>query len=249
MTSGIQDNPTDDPVVTQLNEMSKTLLFAPGTKYDYSNVNFCLLAAMIQEQSGSVFGKPQSYSEFISSRILKPLGMTQTTQLRGTAATGPNSATPYKPYSSTNGCEEIPSSELQPGQSLVGAGDIVSTARDVSLYLKGLLNGRLLTRSTYRTFWDPTPVIGYPYGAYEGEPCLATPGLGWDNSMWTSKGPALVEKNGSPIGFQSQLTPPQGGWQVYVDVDSDGTDDYGDPATTTGSSGALALNDIPAGTR
>jgi hypothetical protein len=35
---------------------------------------------------------------------------------------------------------------------------------------------------------------------------------------------------------------------VYVDVDSGGTDDYGDPATTTGSSGALALNDIPAGT-
>jgi D-alanyl-D-alanine carboxypeptidase len=190
--------------------MSKTLLFAPGTKYDYSNVKFWLLAAMIHELNGPVFGKPQSYSEFISSRILKPLGMTQTTQLQGTATTGPNSATPYKPYSSTNGWEEIPSSELQPGQSLVGAGDIVSSARDVSLYLKGLLNRRLITRSTYRTFWDPTPVIGYPYGAYEGEPGLATAGLGWDNSMWTSKGPVHVEKNGSLIGFSVATDAPAG---------------------------------------
>jgi CubicO group peptidase (beta-lactamase class C family) len=303
MTSGIEDNPSGQaPIVTQLNEMPKTLLFAPGTKYYYSNVNFWLLAAIIQEQSGPVFGKAQSYSEFITSHILKRLGMNQTTILQDTETTGPNSATPYTPYSSKTGWQEIPPSQLETGQAFVGAGDITSTAQDMSLYLSALLNGKLLTRLTYRTFWSSTPVIGYPYGGSEADNGLATPGLGWDNVVWTQQGPAIVEKNGSLIGFQSQInlypltkdgifisyniglndeasqtfdssdvielvhqamesaaivgsvtappstTTPQGGWQVYVDTNQEGHDDYGDPEINTSADGAFTLNNLPPGT-
>ena len=207
MTSGIQGSagPGNDPVATQLNLMPKTLLFTPGTKYFYSNVNFWLLASMIQQQNGRYFGKAQSYSDFITGRILKPLGMTETTLLAGSATTGPKSATPYTPFSTKNGWQEIPSTDLQEGQSLAGAGSITSTAHDMSLYVNALLNGRLLSRRTYRTFWDSVPVIGYSYGGAEADSGFATPGLGWDNATWTSRGPAVVEKNGSLIGFESQI--------------------------------------------
>ncbi len=48
------------------------LEFAPGEKWSYSNTGYFLLGMLIEKVSG----KP--YGEFLSERIFKPLGMTQT---------------------------------------------------------------------------------------------------------------------------------------------------------------------------
>ncbi len=58
-----------DVVKYQLNQ---PLDFAPGTSYAYSNVGYCLLGRVIETVSG------KSYEDFVTERILKPAGMTQT---------------------------------------------------------------------------------------------------------------------------------------------------------------------------
>ena len=51
--------------------LSTPLIHAPGT-YDYSNVGFSLLAAIVEKVSG------QDYEKYLSERILKPAGMHET---------------------------------------------------------------------------------------------------------------------------------------------------------------------------
>jgi serine-type D-Ala-D-Ala carboxypeptidase/endopeptidase len=46
--------------------------FAPGLRFEYSNVGYALLGAVITAASG------QSYPDFVTARLLRPLGMTAT---------------------------------------------------------------------------------------------------------------------------------------------------------------------------
>jgi CubicO group peptidase (beta-lactamase class C family) len=48
------------------------LLFAPGTRYDYSNTDFILLTRIVERVSG------QPFSKFMRDRIFKPLEMNET---------------------------------------------------------------------------------------------------------------------------------------------------------------------------
>lgn len=53
-------------------QLSRPLDFEPGTEYQYSNFGYCLLGRVIEAASG------QPYEEFVTERILKPAGMSQT---------------------------------------------------------------------------------------------------------------------------------------------------------------------------
>ena len=50
-----------------------TLYFTPGTKFQYSNTAFCLLALIIEKTSGL------SYSDYLKKNIFEPAGMKHTT--------------------------------------------------------------------------------------------------------------------------------------------------------------------------
>ena len=79
-TSGYTNNETDYPSATE--EMSlmewthsisgRELTNRPGTEYAYSNVNYNLLGAVIEQASG------RSYKEYMETEILLPLGLTET---------------------------------------------------------------------------------------------------------------------------------------------------------------------------
>lgn len=53
-------------------QLSRPLDFEPGTEYQYSNFGYCLLGRVIEAASG------QTYETFVTERLLKPAGMTQT---------------------------------------------------------------------------------------------------------------------------------------------------------------------------
>src|SRR5580704_7993505 len=55
------------------------LLFAPGSKYEYSNSNYYLLGMVIEKASG------ETYQQFLSRRIFGPLGLTSTFYIDATA--------------------------------------------------------------------------------------------------------------------------------------------------------------------
>jgi CubicO group peptidase (beta-lactamase class C family) len=152
----------------------RTLGSAPGTHWAYSNIGFQVLGAVL----GTLDGKP--YSQSITDRILKPLGMTQS-EAQFTHATRPTLAVGYESL-----YDDRPS---RPGDPLVvapwieygsGDGSIVSTAGDMGVYLTMYLNrgrgpnGLLLPEARIQLMLHPFASTGrgdahYGYGMGLGD--------------------------------------------------------------------------------
>ena len=61
-----------DAGVLELLKQQKTTKFPPGTKWDYSNSGYAVLAMVVERVSGQPFG------DFLHARIFAPLDMKQT---------------------------------------------------------------------------------------------------------------------------------------------------------------------------
>jgi CubicO group peptidase (beta-lactamase class C family) len=68
---------------------AKVLKFAPGTQWDYSNVNYMILAKIVERVSG------MSLAQFLQARVFQPLGMSHTLVDDDTTVVIPNRATGY----------------------------------------------------------------------------------------------------------------------------------------------------------
>ncbi|MFB9830646.1 serine hydrolase domain-containing protein [Actinoallomurus acaciae] len=110
-------------------------LFAPGTKWSYSNTNY-LLASMLIEK---VTGHP--YATEIERRVLGPLGL-RSTFVPGDATVipGPHPRGYVRPGADA---EPIDVTEFNPSIA-AGDGNMISSASDVSRFFDALLHGRLL---------------------------------------------------------------------------------------------------------
>ncbi len=112
--------------------------FAPGTKYEYSNANYTVLAAVAEKASGVPFGT------LLRERIFTPLRMTESgfgydAQARGGIATGYAGTTPFAPPLSLD--------------LFSGAGAVVSTAHDMALWDTALMSNALLSPSERALVW------------------------------------------------------------------------------------------------
>ncbi len=132
----IDQFPLDEAVVTYA---LMPLKFEPGTKYDYSNAGINTAGRIIEVVSG------MRYEDFLDSRLFQPLGMKDTTfwpndqQVQRLAKS-------YRPNADKTGLEETlvgqcryPLSDRRRGPS--PAGGLFSTAADVSLFCRMVLNG------------------------------------------------------------------------------------------------------------
>lgn len=63
---------TNKDIVEMLVKYKPELLFSPGDKYEYSNTGYALLGLIIEKVS------KQSYGDYLSKKIFKPFGMTNT---------------------------------------------------------------------------------------------------------------------------------------------------------------------------
>ena len=70
----------------------RTLNFAPGTRFLYSNTNFLLLGLIVERLSG------QPLARFLGHRIFAPLGMARTAHVPDPFAPVPGLATGYLPH-------------------------------------------------------------------------------------------------------------------------------------------------------
>lgn len=59
-------------IIDMLRQEKDTLLFKPGSKWQYSNTGYAVLALIIEKLSG------MSYNDFMAVNIFRPLGMTHT---------------------------------------------------------------------------------------------------------------------------------------------------------------------------
>jgi len=119
----------------------------PGSKYDYSNAGINTVGRIIEVVSGL------PYEEFMQRRLLRPLGMKDTT-FWPTESQLKRLAKSYKPNASKDGLEETTVSQLTyPLSSRTRcpspAGGYFSTAQDLSVFCRMILNGGVYKAKRY----------------------------------------------------------------------------------------------------
>jgi len=128
-----------EPTITYMDKVQYLDATKPfRTNFQYCNILYCSTAELIKKLTG------KGYSEFVTERILKPLGMKKTFFSREDVKQETDYATLYK---EENGeIVESPDIDLKFGY---GSGNINSTAEDMAKFLrfhlnKGKVNGKEL---------------------------------------------------------------------------------------------------------
>jgi CubicO group peptidase (beta-lactamase class C family) len=155
-TSGLDREPADIAKFTtgSVSEWQKTLIgaladlkyaYEPGTKYMYSNMGYAVLGLAVERISG------QTYSSYVTEKVLKPLGMT-TSEFDLEPALQPRLALGYEPVNGKADATES-SKELKTGRGYkVPNGALFTTVNDLAKFVSfelGTSNAPLLDSKTY----------------------------------------------------------------------------------------------------
>ena len=167
-------------------------LFAPGARFSYCNTGYNLLGFIVENVSG------QSYWDFLTARILQPLGMTATVKREPSRILAQRAAG-YDFVAGRRVNRDVNYTDL------FSAGEIASTVGDVMKWNAGLASGKFLGDSSKAQWWtsgklnDGTP-IGYGFGWFlnplAGHRCQAhggaTSGFSAANQRFPDDGLELV---------------------------------------------------------
>jgi len=158
----------------------KKPLFEPGSKYMYLNFGYCLLSLMADHITGD-------HAKYLREKIVEPLGL-QHTFYRIEQGNTYNGAlvNSYWDRHSNGSLENI--SVLQNSNVVSMAGDdgIITTPGDAILFLKGLLEGKLVKPESLAMMQDwvkdskgkPRYGFGLTYATYAGEKAIGHSGGG-----------------------------------------------------------------------
>jgi CubicO group peptidase (beta-lactamase class C family) len=173
------------------------LEFAPGERYQYSNMAFEILGDVIAKVSG------ESFEEYVQHHILTPLGMKDSTllvrqadpkllawghELDSAGRAFPSKVYPYNRIHS-------PSSDLH-------SNVLDMTRWAIANINRGELDGaRILKASTYDVMWQPVGNFQLP----PGSPATSHASIAVSWRVGDYRGHQLVWHNGSDTGFRTGL--------------------------------------------
>ena len=157
----------------------KSLNFAPGDEYLYSNTGYALLAVVVERASG------ESLRDFAARRIFQPLGMTHT-EYRDDH---------NKPvYGRARGYETTDNGyrELEPRIDVIGDAGVYSTVNDLASFAAALFGHRLISAASLAMLIRPG-LDDYGYGTWT-----------YDTTIQGRKY-RIVKRPGQIMGAQGQL--------------------------------------------
>ena len=199
-TGGMTDYDFDfrkDYTEDELLEMAKKVpvAFAPGARWQYSNLGYVVLGIMIGKVTG------QFYGDYLEQKVFTPLGM-ETARVISDVDIVPNRAAGYQ-Y--VNG--ELKNQErVSATANSTADGALYLTSLDLLKWDAALRQRRLLGESTYDEMWTPVRLnngTSYPYG------------FGW--VLKTVNGHQIIEHGGAWQGFMSFISRyPDDGLTVIV---------------------------------
>jgi D-alanyl-D-alanine carboxypeptidase len=142
--------------------------YEPGTKYRYSNTGYVVLAMIMERVTG------KSYHDYITSRILVPLGLTHT-----------YTASPHMPSHYAHGYAIMTDGTVEDWSDVdeswdLGAGGMMSTVRDLSRWMTLLIGGSVVSQQSLKEMMTKGPNGSYGLGL-----AYAT-GLGWGHGGATA---------------------------------------------------------------
>jgi D-alanyl-D-alanine carboxypeptidase len=149
----------------------KSLDFAPGSRYGYRNTNYILLALLTDALTGD-------HARYIADTLLAPLGLGRT-YYRGQAGypNHPDLVNAYWDRYGNGVVENVSQMQRTNVASLVGDDGIVATPADAVTFLRGLMEGKLLSAATMDEMktWvnnrkgEPAYGLGLAYAKVRGQ--------------------------------------------------------------------------------
>lgn len=159
--------------------------FEPGSKFQYSNTGYILLAEIIQRVSGMHF------ETFMSENIFRSLEMHDTQVFNLLSENEPQRRVfGYKQKFWIFGGKKV-LHDLNHFDGVVGDGGIYSSANDLYLWHKALSNGTLVSKDAYKVAYTPAKLLNGKQNNY---------GFGWFINDDSS-----VEHAGGWQGFTSYI--------------------------------------------
>ncbi len=181
----------------------KPLLYRPGENGNYDNVNFIILALILEKASG------RPYSECIESQILRPSGMKETSLYPSSLLFDPSGVKPrnlaiphwYPHFYSSEPirADSMPYvSSYWHAYNFLGFGDYISTTHDLLKFDQALYDGRLLSEAVLKEAFTPVKLK-------DGNDNALSYGLGWASEKDESLG-KIVYHGGGAIGLSCVLS-------------------------------------------
>jgi len=159
--------------------------YAPGTKWEYSNLGYLTLGILIHRVTGEFYG------DFLQERIFRPLGMT-TTRIISEADIVPNRAAGYRLVQG-----ELKNQEwVAPMVNTTADGSLYFSILDVAKWDAALYSEKLLKRSSLDQMWMPAKL-------QNGQPNKDGYGFGW--FIGERNGHRLISHEGAWQGFKSYI--------------------------------------------
>jgi CubicO group peptidase (beta-lactamase class C family) len=184
-----------DAQVLALAEQQSGTKFPPGTKWEYSNGGYCILAMIVQKISGMPF------AEFLQRRIFAPLKMDRTVAHVYGQDTIANRA-----YGYTNDAGVWLETDQSPTSATLGDGGIYSSLDDLAKWDDALRNHTLLSAAEFQPAITPENSAAVLPAAVDDLPKAAAEkplayGFGWFLDPY--RGHPRMWHYGSTIGFNS----------------------------------------------
>lgn len=144
--------------VLNLMRSQRGLSFSPGTRYEYSNTGYVLLAEIVRAVSGKSLG------EFMRERIFEPLGMRDTRLRDDLNSINPGYAAGYQLAQNGKSWRRSLSN-----RETSGPGNVLSTVGDLAKWAGHYTNPVLVDRAFIEQLWAPNTLrdgtsINYGFG-------------------------------------------------------------------------------------
>jgi len=161
------------------------LAFAPGTKWEYSNLGYLTLGVLIHRVTGEFYG------DFLQQRIFHPLGM-ETAGIISEADIVPNRAAGYRLVK-----RELKNQEwVAPMVNTTADGSLYFSILDLAKWDAALYTEKLLKRSSLEQMWTPAKLKN-------GLPNKAGYGFGW--FIGERHGHRVISHDGAWQGFETTI--------------------------------------------
>jgi D-alanyl-D-alanine carboxypeptidase len=150
----LKDPQNPPPPQTLLTYAKPDLMFTPGTQYHYSNFDNIIAALMVEAATG------HSFENELASRVIKPLGLTQTSLPRGSSIPSPfvsgyDLDPPKTPSDVTN--------FFGAGWSWASGG-VIATPHDLTNFIRAYVRGATTTKSVHEAQFTFRPGSSEPPG-------------------------------------------------------------------------------------
>ena len=179
-----------DAGVLKLLEQQTSAKFPPGSKWEYSNSGYAVLAMIVEKVSGRNFG------QFLQERIFVPLKMKNTLAYEK----GKNEV-PRRAYGHSKDKDGWRETDQSPTSAVLGDGGIYSSLDDLAKWDRALRDHTLLTEAEMQPALTPVlPTDGTAKGP-DGQ--AMSYGFGWFLDPY--QGHKRMWHDGETIGFRTTI--------------------------------------------